>query len=121
MGCRRGAHQAAISRLPHQAWSNGARTTARLVLKRAGRMTRLLVTGTARTTDVRARGLGWGRELPGCGRPLWLDALPAMRAQRAEAAAALTRAVAQLRPHPPVRDAAGHRPARLRPGRDAFR
>ncbi|CAA9244353.1 MAG: L-glyceraldehyde 3-phosphate reductase, partial [uncultured Corynebacteriales bacterium] len=54
-------------------------------------------------------------DLCGRGQPLRPDAVPPDRAQRAAAAGAVPGAVAQLRPRPAVRDAAGDRAAGVRP------
>src|SRR5215470_10526343 len=55
-----------------------------------------------------------------CPGPVRQDALPPLRAQRAETARNLTRAVAELRLRPPAWRAAGHHPARIRSWRDPF-
>ena len=55
------------------------------------------------------------RRLRSCSRPLRRDAVPPVRAQRAQAARRVARVVAQLRPRPAVRHAAGDRPSCLRP------
>ncbi|CAK7283188.1 hypothetical protein SGPA1_21163 [Streptomyces misionensis JCM 4497] len=63
----------------------------------------------------------WSRVVHRIPRPLRRDALPAHRAQRAEAPRAVARPVAQLRPRPSGGDPTGHPAPGVRPGHHPFR
>src|SRR5436305_10043821 len=64
---------------------------------------------------------GWGHELPRSGEQVRRHRLPPVRTQRAEAAPAVARAVAELRGRPPRGEPAGDPATGLRPRGDPLR